>query len=117
MPPVSARDKELLDMPSIASQMPVIFSNGAQWSELECECKGCGKALPANLVRGAVVRQNEHMASIEASGVCHECRLLTRYCYRLHDDMRITGPREDGWRTWGGYRPTLIQRLKSVFEI
>ena len=108
MPPVSARDKELLEMPSIASQMPVIFPNGAQWCELECECKGCGKALPENLVRGAVVRQNEHMASIEASGVCHECRLLTRYCYRLHDDMR---------RTWGGYRPTLIQRLKSVGQL
>lgn len=114
MPLVTTRDRKLLDMPSIASQMPVQFANGAHWYELECECRGCGKVLPEEQVRGAVVR-HDRMASIEASGVCHDCRLLTRFVYRLHDDMRITGPREDGWRTWGGQRVTLFQRLKSVF--
>lgn len=111
----SARDLELLAMPTIASQMPVVFANGAEWHSLKCECRGCGKVLPPEQVCGAVVLQNAHMVSVEASGVCHSCRVLTRYVYRLHDDMRITGPREDGWHTWGGRSPSLFQRVMSAF--
>lgn len=114
MPPVSARDKELLGMPTVASQMPVEFPNGAQWHSLACECNGCHRELPEEQVRGSIVRHNEHMAALEACGLCHDCQLVTRYIYRLHDDMRITGPRDDGWHTWGGQPPSLLQRVKRA---
>lgn len=111
------RDLELLDMPSIASQMPVVFANGAQWEGLQCECQGCNRVLPENDVRGAVIKQSEHMVAIEASGVCVGCNLLTRFVYRLYDDMRITGPRESGWQTWGGKKPSLLQRIRQFIRM
>lgn len=113
----TARDLALLEMPSLDSQMPVQFANGTQWHSLECECRSCGKVLPIRQVRGAITRQTAHMATMEAVGVCHDCKLLTRFVYRLHDDMRMTGPRQDGWHTWGGQQTGLIQRLKRLLGI
>ena len=101
-------------MPSIASQMPVQFQNGAVWEEFRAECKGCGQTLPHELVRGLLARQTPRMASIEASGVCRECKLLTRFVYRLHDDMTITGPRNGRWLTWGGKPRGWVERLRSA---
>lgn len=112
--PLSQRDHDLLKMPSITSQMPVSFENGAQWSELKGECKGCGCELPNDAVRGHVARQTHHMVSVEAAGVCHDCKLVTRFVYRLHDDMRITGPRDGRWLTWGAKRSSWWTQLRAV---
>lgn len=98
--PLSQRERELLGMASIASQMPVDFGNGARWTEFTGECKLCRKDIPPELLRGAVTRPIPSVAVVEAVGVCPDCRIATPFLYRLHDDMRVTGPREDGWRTW-----------------
>jgi hypothetical protein len=87
-------------MATIASQMPVVFNNGATWEEFKGECKICGKELPVEHVVGNVTRPIPSVAIVEAIGACLECRIATPYHYRLHDDMRITGLREEGWRTW-----------------
>lgn len=104
-------------MPSIASQLPVKFENGAEWMDIRCQCGECGKYLPDKFVRGAVRKQTNDMASVEASGVCLDCKLLTRFVYRLYADGRITGLRGDGWHTWGGKQPTLLSRLKRALGI
>lgn len=106
------RDIELLTMRTIASQFPVTFDNGAVWNKLTCACRGCGETLPDDQVRGAIIRRSEHMASIEASGVCYPCNLLTRYVYRLYDDRRITGPRNGQWQTWYAKPPSVFQRIR-----
>lgn len=62
------------------------------------------------------MHQTARMATIEASGICRDCKVLTRFLYRLHDDMRITGPGNDGWRTWGGPQSSLIQRVKRLLR-
>jgi len=107
----SPRDFELLEMPSLSSRFPVRFPNGVTWTNLTCECAGCQKPLPDDEVRGAVVPHGKHMVSIEAAGLCHDCRLITRYVYRLYDDLRITGPRHGKWLTWGGQPVPWHQRL------
>lgn len=116
MPPVTARDLQLLDMATIASQMPLAFQNGAVWETFKGECKACGQTLPDHCLRGRLSVHNSQMAVVEASGVCYECKLLTRFIYRLHDDMRITGPRDDRWMTWKA-RPSLIDRIRSAITI
>lgn len=103
-------------MPSITSQMPIFFANGAQWSEIKGECKGCGCELPDNTVRGLIVRHTPKMVSVEAVGVCHDCKLLTRFLYRLYDDMRITGLRDGKWKTWAP-RPTVLERVRALIRI
>ena len=114
--PLTPRDLELLKMPTIASQMPVSFTNGAIWSDLKGECKNCGCELPDHSVRGHVAQQTPKMFSVEAVGVCDSCRLITRFLYRLHDDMRITGPRDGRWQTWMP-RSTLFERVRTLIGI
>ena len=98
--PLSDSDLELLKMPSIAAQMPVRFSNGAYWGRITGYCSDCGKEIPTASFTGRVTQPMESLATVEAVGFCKPCRLVTRFYYRLHDDMRITGPTEKGWATW-----------------
>jgi hypothetical protein len=98
--PITQRERELLGMASVASQMPVDFANGARWVELTGECKFCAKDIPADLLRGAVTRPLRSVAVVEAVGVCADCRIATTFLYRMYDDMRLTAPREGGWQTW-----------------
>lgn len=113
--PLTIRDKELLEMSSVMSQFPITFASKDQWSEFNGECSCCGKTLPNEFVRGIVSRPIQSVAVIEAVGVCSSCKLVTRFDYRLHDDMRLTGQREDGWQTWKA-SPTLLDRLNSMFK-
>jgi hypothetical protein len=108
---LSSRQRELLNMSTIASQMPVAFSNGAAWEEFKGECNICGKELNDAHVLGVVKRSTPHVAVIEAIGVCGVCRVATPFDYRLYDDMRITGLREDGWKTWMPKRSILERML------
>ena len=62
---------------------------------------------------GAVSRPFSNVAVVDAAGVCQPCKLVTRYFYRLHDDMRITGLDAQGrWVAWQ-MRPTLSARLRQ----
>ncbi len=100
-------------MDSIASQMPVEFSNGACWTELIGECKFCRREISDDLLRGSVTRPLPSVTVVEAVGVCPDCRIATPFLYRMHDDMRITGPRDGGWSTWMA-KPSLWERFKSL---
>lgn len=113
--PLTARDRELLAMPSVISQFPVEFANDAVWEEFDGECSCCGKTLQREHVRGLVARPIEPVATVEAAGICTDCKLVTRFDYRLHDDMRLTGQREDGWKTWQA-TPTIWDRFVSLFK-
>lgn len=113
--PLSTRDLELLEMPPVMSQFPLEFDNQTCWEGFDGECNSCGCTLPIEQVRGLVSRPIASVAVIEAVGVCHSCKVLTHFDYRLHDDMRITGQREDGWHTWRA-EPSIWERLDSVFK-
>lgn len=113
--PLTPRDRELLAMQPIISQFPVVFANKAVWEEFDGECSCCGKTLNREFVRGVVSRPFSGVAIVEAAGVCGDCKLVTRFDYRLHDDMRLTGRREDGWKTWYG-NSTIWDRLASIFK-
>jgi hypothetical protein len=111
--PITQRERDLLGMASIASQMPVEFANGARWEDFTGNCKFCQRDIPGDLLRGAVTRPLPSVAVVEAVGVCPACRIATPFLYRMHDDMRLTGPREDGWRTWRP-EPTWWERVKIM---
>ncbi len=73
-----------------------------------------------DLVRGIVVMHGEHMAAVEASGACHNCKLITRFVFRLYDDMSISAPTNNGWQRWGRKRESfwnrVIRQLNLVFK-
>jgi hypothetical protein len=114
---ISERDRALFEMPSIESQMPVHFKNGNMFEQMDCYCSECDEAILKDCVRGEIQRPFEHVAVIEAVGACIECRLLTPFQLRLHDDMRITGLRDGKWVTWYGSSSLwdmVLQLLSSI---
>lgn len=114
--PLTARDQELLAMPSIASRMPIVFANTSRWTEFVCSCSGCGNELPPDVVRGSITRPLETVAVVEAIGVCIGCRLCTRFLYRLHADMYISGPRNGRWVTWAPRPRSSITRVLTILR-
>lgn len=111
----TARDQQLMEMPSLNSQMPVVFDNGSQWETLDGLCDGCNSQLSPENVTGVIVPQTPRMVAVEAIGYCPKCNLLTRYVYRLHDDMRITGPMGGQWAAWQT-RSNPLQRIVQAVQ-
>lgn len=111
---VTLRDAELWDMPSIQSQMPIVFAESTRWESLDTTCGGCGTTISRTNVRGVVKRILQSTATIEAVGVCRTCKLFTRIDYRLHEDMSITGLRHGRWVRWTPHR-SWLQKIKFLF--
>lgn len=97
---VSTEDLALMALSPIAQQMPVVFGNGARWSGFSGQCKSCGREIEPEQLTGSVARPTASVAVVNAIGVCRPCKLATRFHYRLHDDMRITGMADGRWVTW-----------------
>lgn len=116
--PLNDSHKELLGMPTITSQMPVSFGNDREWTGLDGYCKGCGKMIRPDLFRGRVSKPFPYVAVVDAVGVCHPCKLVTTFHYRLHDDMRMSGKDTDGrWTTWycrRSWRALLIRIFRQL---
>lgn len=107
---ISDRDEALWAMRSIASQMPVTFDGGVEWTGLEGYCAECEHAIPPDDLRGSVVRLSPSVVAVDAVGVCRPCRLMTPFFWRLHADMRVTGPTASGWGEWRAH-PSIFDRL------
>lgn len=115
---LSSRERELLRMPSISSQMPITFDNGSQLAAFAGECPFCNEDIRADLLLGVITRPMPSVATIEAVGICYQCEVVVPYLYRVYDDLRITGPRKDGWKTWYPKQTILswlYGRLKHLF--
>lgn len=106
--PISARDRELIEMPSLASQLPITFSTtAATWTEIEGKCEGCGRIFSSAYLRGHVQRPTPSVATMEAIAICTDCKLLTRFVFRLYDDLRMMVYRDGHWKTFCG-RPRAL---------
>lgn len=99
-------------LPSIASQMPIQFRNGARWECFNGQCKGCSRDIAPARVTGRLTRLVDSVVTVEAVGVCAPCKLVTSFHYRLHDSMRITGKTDAGWALWKA-RPSIFDRMRA----
>jgi len=115
MTPLNARDDELWKKPSVASQFPVCFENGTEWTSIVGYCADCGRAIPDGDLRGLVTRLLPKVACVDAVGVCRSCRLLTRFYWRLHDDFRLTGLSKHGWGEWRPER-SILSRISGLLR-
>lgn len=113
--PLSAQDLKDIEGPQLASQFPVVFPNGAKFTVIEGLCNGCKQPIPREWVRGRVTRPIPSVAAVDAIGVCHSCRTTTRFFYRLHEDMSITGLTSKGrWARWKPRPSKLGMLLKAL---
>lgn len=104
-------------MPTIGSQLPVVFkTTGFQFTQAHGYCGGCGSLVEPALMRGLVTRPGSAVACVEAIGACHECKMFTRYLFRVYDDARLL--HFDGIGGWNTYtmRPKLwVRILRMIF--
>lgn len=88
--------------PTIASQFPLVFSNGARWDEMEARCNGCGFEGGGDDLRGSVTQPFRDVFIVDAVLSCPSCTRQTRAHYRLLSDMSMTGrsPTTGEWARW-----------------
>lgn len=110
--PVTDAHRALYEEPSIASQMPVSFKNGARWDSVDGFCPCCKSPVPADQLRGRVWRPNDHLVEIDAMGLCSPCRMLIPFRYRLHDDLSLSGVLKGQWQRWRA-QPSAWARVKK----
>jgi hypothetical protein len=108
--PLSERDLELWNSGPIVDQLPVKFDSGFVWTTINGNCRGCHANIHTGLFRGKLIRHSAQLVVLEAVGFCPACKLFTRFLYRLHDDRRVTGPRNGKWVTWRAKRESPLIR-------
>lgn len=104
--PLDQRQTELMAMPSIMSFFPLMMPSKRQWLQFEGKCQGCKKVVSPEDLRGQVSWPIPTTAVVEAVGVCHGCRLVTPFFYRLHDDAHFSAPTPNGWQKWAVQAPS-----------
>lgn len=115
--PPRLRDIELIEMPTIASQLPVEFENGQRWKDFGGRCAGCGESIASGFMRGAVIRQALRCYTVEAVGVCVSCRSGTLFLLRLHDDGSLTTRVDGVWRRMERGQLGLFSWLGGLFRL
>jgi hypothetical protein len=88
--------------PTIASQLPLVFSAGNRWDKLTCRCGDCKTELADETVRGHVTRPFGPTFIMDAWGLCQQCKTFTPFHYRFPPDMTIVGrsPKDGTWGIW-----------------
>lgn len=108
---ITAREKMLMGMPSIASQLPVKFKNGMRWDDFAGECNICEKNIDNESIRGLVTVVNDTTATLEAVGICQRCNVATAFHCRFHGDATMSWLGANG--AW--YRTKKPSRLSRAY--
>lgn len=111
------RERELFAMPSVMSQLPIVFKSGLKpkVTEYDCDCTCCDETIPREAVHGLVSYPIPSVAVIEAVGYCPDCYLFSRALIRFRDDQTVTLPTDEGWRLWVIPTP-LRDRVRTFFR-
>lgn len=113
---------EFQAMPLLSASFPLVFAGGARWDEFTGHCGRCARSIEADNLKGSAHAWGPKHAplvyDVRAIGYCPECRLLTPFHYRMHDDMSMTGWRDGKWCRWGSAAgESLIRRaLSAIFR-
>lgn len=95
------RRQELSEMPPISDALPFVFPvTGYSVKGLNAECSVCRCEIQPNLFRGRVQLAFPTVAHMEAIGLCMQCRVLSCFEYRIHDDGAISGLKDGKWQRW-----------------
>jgi len=92
---------EFRTLPTIASQLPLIFSDRDRWNTFTGHCNKCGTSLNDEAVRGHVTRPFGATFILDAWGLC-PCGTITPFHYRLPPSMTMVGrsPKNGAWAIW-----------------
>ena len=97
--------EEMKKLPTIESQLPLVFESGAAFSELKGGCEECKVSFEPDNLRGEIVRKDSNTAHMEAYGLCTCCNNVSPLFYELSGEkgeLSISGYRQGQWSKWLG---------------
>lgn len=112
----TAHDTYLFGLDPIYSQCPLDFGDGHKWDVVAGTCFTCRKQIPGDMFRGMVARTDDNTFTLEATGVCNDCRTVSVFDYRLHKHRKVTGEKGGIIAVWGG-DPSLWDRVLKVIGL
>jgi hypothetical protein len=71
------------------TQLPIRFANGSSVQSYSGACSCCSKNIEPDDFRGRISFPIPSVAVLESVGVCHDCRIITRFYHRLRDDFTL----------------------------
>lgn len=89
--------------PTIISQLPLEFPNGAKLETYRGRCKVCDQPIEANMLHGVIKQPTSKVYTIEAAGICVPCRTITDFNHRVRDDLSLEWIDENG--RWVNRKP------------
>lgn len=107
------RDRALWDGESIQAQMPIHFVNGMSLEQCITYCASCNQEITGDNFHGILDATYPKVVLLEGVGACVPCTTMTRYNFRIHDDLTITGLIDGKWQRWGS-EPNWLKRLQRL---
>lgn len=111
MKPIEQKHLDRLKAPTISSQLPIVFSNGYEISDIHGDCSCCGNPIKDDLFRGTVKEVIDDCYVVDAVGACYSCGIMVLYYWRLKADKSIEGLNTAG--KWVRCTPklTLLEKI------
>lgn len=98
------RMDEFLAMPVVKDSFPLVFRNGATWTEFIVHCNDCSRPVPSGSVRGPVQDWGTRFR-IDAHALCPDCNVLSRVKVTMTDDMMMSTSGPEGVLWFKGRSP------------
>lgn len=83
--------------PSIESQLPISFGKELTWHKIDFICNICGEELKPQTVHGTITSLIPSVQTLEAIGICRNCKLLIPFSFRFRDDGAIEYMQDGTW--------------------
>jgi len=117
--PVSSAVAACIDaLPLLSVALPFRFDNGSTITGLETSCTSCGKLLTSTSMKGKFeLLADGTAASLNAYGICYDCRTITLIEAKFHDDGTALFKGPKGWIKcrWKERRPEGFQEAAARF--
>ena len=86
-------------MTSLASQLPITFSNKVSVTSYVEVCPECGSAIPADQILAGVAFWGKHLLTITGTADCTACGAEIQVNVRIRDNKTVQQFRDGQWET------------------
>jgi hypothetical protein len=103
--------------PTIASQTPLTFPNGAELGSYRGRCKVCNEVIDDDYLRGSVTHPIDKVYVVKAVGLCDPCKTITEFNHRVRDDLSLEWVDANGEWQRRAPRKNLRTKLLSMIGL
>jgi hypothetical protein len=109
--PMTQAQMDRFKMPTINSQLPLIYANGHVLKHFQGSCSVCHTRIKSANLHGEILQPFASIAIIEAVGLCHCCKIAVPFYMRLRNDGSM-----DSLDSKGTWIPSAAEEAKFPLE-